>query len=143
MNGPLRRDLLHHATHRVARPNDFVFAQPPAELAVFILQPAQPQNVFNCQQELFGRKRLFEKIHRAQARGAHGHLDVRLAGHHDDRRCDFECFQIFEQGQAVFSRHDDVGEDHVEPLRFEQLERARGAVGHRDLVARQAKCPRK
>ena len=46
--------------------------------------------------------------------------------------------QVFEQREAVLARHDHVGQHHVEGLRFQQIEGARGVVADGGLVARQA-----
>ena len=43
--------------------------------------------------------------------------------------------EIFEKRKAVFAGHDHVGEHHIEALRLDQFERARGVVAHRGLVS--------
>ena len=48
------------------------------------------------------------------------------------------CAQVFEQREAVFAGHHDVGQHHVEGLRFDQFERARGVVADGGLVPGQA-----
>ena len=47
---------------RFARVHDLVIAHALAKLAIFVFEPLQTYDVFNGEQQLFGRKRLFEKI---------------------------------------------------------------------------------
>ena len=58
----------------------------PAQLLVFFFQAGEAQRIVHREQELLGGERLFQEVHRAQAGGAHCHLDVRLPRHHHHRR---------------------------------------------------------
>ena len=78
-------DLRHHLAHRRARPHDLVPPEPPLQIAVFLLEAREAQRVLDREQQLFRRNRLLEKIDGAQPRGAHGHFDGGLAGHHHRR----------------------------------------------------------
>ena len=90
------------------------------------------------EQQLVGGERLLQEIDRAQPRGAHRHFDVGLPADHHHRQRDAEGAQVFEQREAVLARHHDVDEHHVEGLRLDQFERARGVVADRGFVPGQA-----
>ena len=70
--------------------------------------------------------------------GADGHLNVGLAGDHDDGQQDAEIVQVFEEGEAVLAGHDHVGEEHVEGLGLDEVEGARGVVADGGGVAGEA-----
>ena len=55
---------------------------------------------------------------------------------------DAEVAQVFEQREPVLAGHHDVGEHHVEGLRFDQFQRARGVIADRGFVPGQAEGPR-
>ncbi len=80
-------------------------------------------------------ERLFEEIDRAQAGGAHGHLDVGLAGDHHHGHGQAQRLQIGEQREAVLAGHDDIGKHHVEAFGFDEIEGARGVIADGGLVA--------
>ena len=132
-------DLRHHLAHRRACPHDLMPAQPALQIAILFFQARQAQRVLDREQQLFGRDRLFEKIDGAQPRGAHGHFDGGLPGHHHRRRRHADIFEIFEQRDAVPAGHHHVGENQVEALGLCQFERARRVVADGRFVARQPK----
>ena len=77
-------DLRHDATHGIACPYKFVLTETALEIKVLALEASELEGVFDGEQKLVGGDRFFEKIERAEAGGAYGHLDVGLARHHDD-----------------------------------------------------------
>jgi len=79
-------NLCHHPAHRCARRYNFVLSQTAFEVAVLALEAPELERIFDREEEFFSGNRFFEKIERAQACGAHRHLDMRLARHHDHRR---------------------------------------------------------
>ena len=87
---------------------NFMFAETAAELAIFAFEACELDDVLDRDEKLFGGERFLEKIHGAEARGAHGHFDIGLAGNHHDRRCDAGIFQIFEKSEAIAAGHDDI-----------------------------------
>ena len=117
--------LRHHAPHGLARKHDLVLAHPLPKLPVLLFQMFQPQHIADGEQKFVGGKRLLQEIHRAQARGPHRHLDVRLSRNHHHRDMRAQRADVFEQRDAVFARHHDVGEHHIELLRLDQFQRAR------------------
>ena len=130
-------DLCHDSLHRVAGPDHVVTADPAPELAVLLLEAHQLQRVLDRQQELLRGDRLFEEVQGAQARRADGHVDGRLAGHHDDRRHHAKLPQIGEHRQTVLAGHHHVRKDDVEPLLLQQRDRPGGVVADDRLVAGQ------
>ena len=132
-------DLRHKPLHHRAHPDHFVLAQPLAQFPVFFFQTRQAQGVLHSDKQLFGRERLLEKIDGPKPRCAYGHLHGGLSGDHHHRGCHPRHFEIFEQREAVLAGHDHVGKDDVEALRFDQLERADGAVANCGFMAGQAK----
>jgi hypothetical protein len=79
--------LRHEPLHDGAGPDHFVLAEGAAQIAIFVLEMAQAQDVFDRDEEFFRRERLFQKIHGAEARGAHRRFHIRLArNHHHWRR---------------------------------------------------------
>ncbi len=136
-------DLGHHAAHGLAFPDDFVFAEAALQIAVLAFEASELERVFDREKKLFGGDRLFEEIERAKARGAHSHLDVRLARHHDDGGLHALRFEFFEQSESVFAGHDDVGEDEVEGLRFGEFEGFVGVVADGGFVAFETESARK
>ena len=103
----------------------------------------QAQRVIHREQKLVGRNRLFQKIDGAQFRGAHRHFNRSLPGHHHGGTRHARFLEVFEQRDAVSSRHHHVGKNQIEALRLREFERARGVVANGGLVARQAKRSRK
>jgi hypothetical protein len=134
--------LRHHAPHGLARVDDGVLAHALPQLAVLVLQPLQLEDVVHGEEKFVRGKRFFEEIDGAQPRGAHRHLDAGLSGNHHHRQRDPQVAQVFEQRQAVLAGHHHVRQQHVERLRLQQLQCARGVIAHGGLVARQAEGPR-
>ena len=132
-------DLSDHPPHGFAGPDHFMLADAAAEVAVFRLEALEFDGVLHGEQKLFGRERLLQKIESAEAGGLHRHLDVRLAGHHDYRGSDTVGLQIFEEGEAVAARHDDIGKNQVIGMGHGQLEAAGGVVADGGLVPGEAK----
>ena len=116
-----------------------MLAEPAAKIAIFLFEVAQPQNIFDGDQKLFRGKRLFEKIHGAEPRGAHGHFHAGLAGNHHHRSGHAGGFQILEQRNSILAGHDHIRKNHVEALRADQFQRARGAVANGGLISGEAK----
>ncbi len=93
-------------------------------------------------QKFFGRDRLFEKVECAESGGAHCHLNVRLARHHDDGSRDALRLQFFEKCESIFAGHDYVRQNQVEGLRFRQFQSLVRVVTHGGLVAFKTEGPR-
>jgi hypothetical protein len=127
--------LRHHLAHGLAGPHDVLLADALAQLAILQLQALELERVFHGEQQLVGGERLLQEIDRPKPRGAHRHLDVRLAGHHHHRRAQAKRVVVLEEREPVFTGHHHVGEDEVEALRLDELERADGAVTHYRFVA--------
>ena len=87
-----------------------MFADALAQVAILVFQALELEDVVHGEQQLVGGERLFQEIERAEAGGADRHLDIGLPGDHHDGKRDAEGAQVFEQGQAVLARHDDVAE---------------------------------
>ena len=81
-------DLRHDFLHGIAGPDHFMFSESLAELAIFRFELLEFESIFDCQKKLVRRDWFLEKVESAEPSGAHGHVDVRLARHHDDRSCD-------------------------------------------------------
>jgi len=64
-----------------------------------------------------------------------GRFDVAVGRHHDHRRAVRQHESLVDHLQAGFPGHAQVGDDHVEFLHLEKVERLVGAGGHRDVVA--------
>ena len=131
--------LRHHVAHRGARPHNLMPTQPVLQIAVFLLETRQPNGVLHREQQLLGRNRLLEKVHSAQPRGAHGHLDGRLPGHHHRGRRDANILEIFEKRDAIAAGHHHVGEDQVVALGLREFQRARSIVADGRFMAGQSK----
>src|SRR5208282_178609 len=71
--------LCHHAAHGLAFPYNLVFAEAALEVAILALEAAELERVLHGEQQFLGGGRFIKKDERAEARGAHGHLDVLLA----------------------------------------------------------------
>ena len=134
--------LRHHAAHGLAFPDDFVFAETVCEVAIFAFEPAEFQRILDGEQQFFSGDRFFQKIERAEPRGANRHLDVRLTRHHDDRSSHALRFELFEQREAVFAGHHHVGENQIEGLRLGQIQSLVCVVAHGSFVTFQTKRPR-
>ena len=134
--------LRHHAAHGLAFPDDLVSAEAARQVTILALQAAEFQCVLHGEQQFFGGDRFLQEVERTEARGTHGHLDVRLARHHDDRSRHALRFEFFEQRQAIFAGHDHVGEYQVEGLRFGQFQGLVGVVADGGFMPFQTKCPR-
>jgi hypothetical protein len=78
----------------------------------------------------------------AEARGPHRHVDRRLTRDHHDRHLQPDVAQLRQHGQAVFTRHDDVGEDEIELFLPQERQRASGVVAHDGLVPGESKSAR-
>ena len=132
----LRQQPLHHRPG----PDDFVLPQPAPQIAIFVFEVAQAQNIFDGHQQFFRGERLFQEIHSAKPRGAHGRFHAGLAGNHHHRSGYSDGLEILEQRNSILAGHHDIRKNHVEALRANQFQRARGAVTHRGLVSGKAKC---
>ena len=130
--------LRHHAPHALAGVHDFVFADALAQVAILVFQALELEDVVHGEQQLVGGERLLQEIERAEAGGADRHFDIGLPADHHDGKRDAEGTQVFEQGEAVLARHDDVAEHHVEGLRFGQFEGARGVIADGGFVPGEA-----
>ena len=130
--------LRHHAPHGLARMYDLVLADALPQLAILLFQAFQLEDVVDGEQQLVGGERLLQEIRRAQARGAHRHLDIGLPGDHHDRERDAQIAQFFEQCDAVLAGHHHVRQHHVERLRLHEFQRAVGVVANRCFVPREA-----
>ena len=108
-----------------------------AQLAVFVFEPRQPQRIFHRHEQFLGGKRLFQKIKRAQLRGFHRHLDIRLPGNEHDRRLHAGLLQILEQFQAAPAGHHHIGKNHVERFRAEEFHGASRVVANGGFMPRQ------
>jgi len=53
--------LRYHATHGLALPHDFVFAEAAGQIAIFALEAAEFQGVLHGQEEFFGGDRFSRK----------------------------------------------------------------------------------
>ena len=102
--------------HGGAGADEFVFAQAMAEFAIFVFQAGEAESVFDGNEELVGGERFFEKIESAEARGFDSHFDIGLAGDEDDGSLHAGLFQFFEEFEAAFAGHDNVGKDEIEML---------------------------
>ncbi len=134
----LRHDALHHRRF----PDQFLLACALAQALVLVFQTRQLHRVLDGDQQLFGGERLLQKIHRAQTRGPHRHLDAGLPGDHHHRRRHARRLQFGQQREPVLARHHDVRENHVEALRLREFQRAVGLIAHHRLMPGQAKSPR-
>jgi hypothetical protein len=124
--------------HRGPTADEFVFAEAVAELAVFVFEAGEAEGIFYRDEELVGGERLFEKIESAEFGGFNGHFDVGLTGDENDGRLDAGMFQIFEELDAAFARHDDVGKNQVEGFGAEKLEGAGRVVANGGFMASEA-----
>ncbi len=89
--------LSHEAQHHPARVDDFVLADPLAQIAVLVFQALELEDVADREQEFIGGERLLQEIHRAEPRSAHRHFDVGLSGDHYARQGNPEIAKVFEQ----------------------------------------------
>jgi hypothetical protein len=118
-----------------------MFAEPVAEFAVFVLEAGKLERVSDGQKELVGGQRFLEEVESAKARGFDGHFDVGLARHEDDRGLDAGAFELLEEFKAVLAGHDDIGEDEVEGLIADELDRTRSVVANGGFVAGETEGP--
>jgi hypothetical protein len=124
--------------HCGAPADEFVFAEAVAEFAVFVFEAGEAEGVFHGDQELVGGERLFEKIESAEFGGFDGHFDIGLAGDQNDGSFDTGVFQVFEEFDAAFAGHDDVGKNQVEGFGAEKLEGAGRVVANGGFMAGEA-----
>ena len=87
--------------------------------------------------------RLFQKVERAQPRGFHRHLNVRLARHHHHRRGYARGLDLLQQRQPVHRGHHHVRKDHVELFRLDHLQRFDRIVTDGGFMSRQPEGTRK
>ena len=135
-------DLLHLGHdffHRGTGPDDVMAAQAFFQVAIFLFEMFQAQDVFDGQQQFIGGDRLLQEIAGAESGGFHCHFDGGLAGHHHDGGINPGGFEIFEQGDAVAPGHDHVGKNQVEAVGFGQFEGAYGAVADGGVVTGETK----
>ena len=107
-------------------------------MPVLCFQTLQLQSVINGQQQLLGGNRFFEEIKRAQLGRAYRHVNVRLPGHHYDRRGDGLRFQFFQQRKPVFAGHHHVRQDQIKIPTFGQFERFGSVVADGRLMTGKA-----
>src|SRR5580698_7977619 len=130
-------NLGHQAAHGFAGKDQRVLANASAKVLVFILKTRELERILDGDEQFFCGERFFQEIQRTETRGAHGHLDVRLAAHHQYRCGHTGDLQVFKQGESVAAGHDNVAEDKIKRLRSGQLQRACGVVANHGLMARQ------
>src|SRR5689334_10308996 len=111
-----------------------MFAEPVTQLAVFIFEPRQPKRVFDRDEQFVRGERLFEKIERAQLRGFHRHLDIRLPGNENNRSLQTGLLQIREQFQSTFSWHHDIGKNQVKRSLAKQVNSTSSVVANRGFM---------
>jgi len=131
----LREELRHSG----AGADEFVLAKTVAEFAVLVLEAREFESVFDGEKELIGGERFFQEIECAEAGGFDGHFDVGLAGDEDDGSLHAGFFQFFEEFEAAFAGHDDVGEDEVEALVLDEFGGAEGVVADGGFVTGETK----
>jgi hypothetical protein len=131
-------DLRHDAAHGLAGQRPACACRRGCADPDFRFRGGELERVFDGDKELFSGERLLKKVQRAEARGADGHLDVRLAAHHHHGSGDAGVLQVFKQGQTVAAGHDHVAENQVEGLRAGQFQRAYGVVADHSFMAREA-----
>ena len=90
-------NLRHHAAHGFAGEDQCMLAHASTQVAILGFETRELQRIFNCHQQFFGGEGLLKKIERAQPSGAHSHLDVRLAAHHNHRRGHARRLEVFKQ----------------------------------------------
>ncbi len=110
------------------------------QFAILALPGAARRSAFSTVSSSFSVESGFSRKSSApSSRRPHRHVERRLAGDHHHRRGHPQRAHFPQQRDAVLVRHHDVGKNQIERLRANQLERARGVIGDRRLVAGHAK----
>ena len=122
------------------RPHQLMFAEPIAQLAIFVLQATESQRVFNGQKELVAGERLFQEIQRAELGRLDRHFDVGLARNKDDGSLHSGVFEIFQELESTFPGHHHVRENQIKFFGAEKIQSAHGIVTDAGLVAGKPKC---
>ena len=102
-------------------PDHFVLAEAAAQIAIFVLEMAQPQDIFDGDEKFFRRERLFQKIHGAEPRGPHRRFHAGLPRNHHHRRRHSGRLQILEQRNSILAGHHHVRKNHVEMFRANRV----------------------
>ena len=93
-----------------------------------------PKQALHAEPEIVQHERLLQVVAGPLAQGLDGHLHRRVARHQDDRGSRVQHAGPLEDLEPADARHDDVGHDHVELLRFDPAQRLRAAPGRGDVV---------
>jgi hypothetical protein len=131
----LREELLHGG----AGADEFVFTETMAEFTIFVFEAGEAEGVFYGDEKFVGGERLFEKIESAEAGGFDGHFDIGLAGNENNGSLDTGFFQFFEEFEAGFAGHDDVGKNEIEMLGTNEFGGAKGAIADGGFVSGETK----
>ena len=114
MVGRRHFDLLAQPPHDEALADHHVLAiDARPERPVLGLEIALPQRVAHDQHGLFEGQRLLDEVERAHLDGAHGRLDVAVAGDHHDLCIDAPLAQALQRHQTVDARQPHVEHDDV------------------------------
>ena len=97
------------------------------------------QHVVDGEQQLVRAKRLFQEIDRAQARGPHRHLDVRLPRDQYDGRLYTCMFQFFQEFQAAFTGHNHIRKNQIKMFVANYFTGSQRIIANRGFMTGQTK----
>src|SRR5579872_7101992 len=135
-------DLGNRPLHRGTNAQQLVLSQAGAEFAILRLQTRELHRVFERDEQLVGRERLFEKIHRAEFGRLNSHFNVGLSRNQDDRRLYPGLLQIFQEFDPRFTRHHDIGKNEIESFVADKIKRAGSVVADGRFVPREPESAR-
>src|SRR5262249_22547268 len=135
--------LLAERAHRDALADHYVIVvEPLSKQPVIGFELALAERVANSQDCALDLERFFNKVERAQPRGAHGRFDVRVAADHNHSGLRVSCFQMLKSFDAVHARQPYVQKDTAENPAlecFEALFTRRGSLYRHAFVFEDAR----
>src|SRR5205814_7585041 len=129
-------DLLAQRFHGNAVANHLItMAELAAKRLIFFLEASLLHGVAHEDDDAFERKRLFDKVERAEFCRAHSRFDAAVTGNHDDRRWMRNGLHAAECFKAVHTGKPDVEKDDFEIASRGAFERFFGRFGGLDVIA--------